>query len=289
MKRKAIVSLLLSIFLIIPLMATSCSKSNPGGSSFSPPSNGVGRTVTPTESDSGENDEKLPSNGKVICIDPGHGFRDAGAGAEGHELGPDTNEADVNLAVSKLLREELERLGYKVYMTHEGEIYPDIEQYVSDESYQTYYFDPEERVALINSKDPDYSISLHCNMFDDPGVRGTKLYVFDQSIYSDTPSENVKTAMSIAESLKRVFPDANNPTVDTQSLALVRDIKCNGVLIEMGFVSSPEDAADLIDPEWQKKFARAVANGTNDYFFPTEPADSDTTEAEPGPAPVPGN
>ena len=283
MKRKAFVSLLLSIFLIIPLMATSCSKSNPGVSSFSPPSNGVGRTVTPTETDSGENDEKLPSNGKVICVDPGHGFRDAGAGAEGHELGPDTNEADVNLAVSKILKEELERLGYKVYMTHEGEISPDIEQYVSDESYQTFYFDPEERVALINSKNPDYSISLHCNMFNDPGVRGTKLYVFDQSIYTDTPSENVKTAMSIAESLKLVFPDVNDPTIDTQSLALVRDIICNGVLIEMGFVSSPEDAADLIDPEWQKKFARGVANGINEYFFPSgsDAVDSADSSDEP--------
>ena len=283
MKRKALISLLLSFFLILPLITTSCSSSNPGGSSFSPPSNGAGRIAADSASSESEDTEKRPENGKVICVDPGHGFRDAGAGAEGHELGPDTNEADVNLSVSKFLKEELERLGYKVYMTHEGEISPDIEQYVSDESYQTFYFDPEERVALINSKNPDYSISLHCNMFNDPSVRGTKLYVFDQSIYTDTPSENVKTAMSIAESLKLVFPDVNDPTIDTQSLALVRDIICNGVLIEMGFVSSPEDAADLIDPEWQKKFARGVANGINEYFFPSgsDAVDSADSSDEP--------
>lgn len=284
MKIIRFISVILIFLLLFSLTLVSCS-SKKSGSSFSPPSNGAGRIAEESTADETESTEKHPDNGKVICVDPGHGFRDAGAGAEGHELGPDTNEADVNLAVSKLLREELERLGYKVIMTHEGEITPEIEQYVSDESYQTYYFDPEERVALINSKKPDYSISLHCNLFDDPSVRGTKLYVFDQSIYTETPSENVKASMSIAESLKHVFPDAKEPTIDTQSLALVRDIACSGVLIEMGFVSSPEDAADLINPEWQKKFAQGVAQGINDYFFPS----GSDASATAGPADEPQN
>ncbi len=279
MNKKTLISFALVFTILLSLLLASCS-SKQNGSSFSPPSNGAGRTVDESSSDETHDAERLPANGKVICIDPGHGFRDKGAGAEGHELGPDKSESDVNLEVSLFLRDELERLGYRVYMTHEGEITPEISGYVSDESYQTYYFDPEERTQVINSIKPDYSISLHCNMYDDPDVKGTKLFVFDQSIYSDTPSDNVKAAMSIAENIKLVFPDANDPTIDTQSLALVRDITCNGVLIEMGFVSSPEDAANLIDPEWQKEFARGVANGINAFFFPSGSDTSDTAGGE---------
>ena len=276
MRRIRTVLILIFALAVLSAVLSSCSSSS-GGSDFSPPAGGVGRSdVAVTDTEKREPD--LPDNGKTIMIDPGHGFRDAGSGAEDHELGPDTNEADVNLAVAKLLKEELLHLGYKVIMTHEGEITPEIQKYVSKESYQTYYFDPDERVELINSKKPDYSISLHCNVFGDPDVRGTKAYVFDNTLYSDNESENVKKARKIIERLHAVFPDAKEPTLDSQSYALVRDTTCDSVLIEMGFVTNPEDAANLIDPEWQKTFARGVAEGVDSYFNPNGTAPAETGE-----------
>jgi N-acetylmuramoyl-L-alanine amidase len=34
----------------------------------------------------------------------------------------------------------------------------------------------------------------------------------------------------------------------------------------MGFISNPDDAKKLVDPEWQAKFAEAVAAGTDEYL-----------------------
>ena len=54
--------------------------------------------------------------GITICIDPGHGFDDPGASTE--YLGQWT-EADVNLAIGLMLRDELVARGYTVIMTHD--------------------------------------------------------------------------------------------------------------------------------------------------------------------------
>ncbi|MBQ6262871.1 MAG: N-acetylmuramoyl-L-alanine amidase [Clostridia bacterium] len=218
----------------------------------------------------------MPPNGKTIFVDPGHGFRDPGAGAENYELGEGRDESWVTLAVSKLLGEKLEALGYTVLFTHQNESTPDIEQYLTDN-----YFDPNERVALVNSKMCDYFISLHCNIFDDPEVDGTKLYIFDNPIKTNHDSEQI--ALLIADKIDSAFPDARKCTLDTQSLAVIREVTVASCLIEMGFVSNPSDAAKLVDPEWQSTFAEAVAAGINAYFFPSESDAPDTAETEPSP------
>lgn len=38
------------------------------------------------------------------------------------------------------------------------------------------------------------------------------------------------------------------------------------ILIEMGFASNKDDAANLLDPEWRETFVSAVADGIGDYL-----------------------
>ena len=273
MNKKTLISFALVFTILLSLLLASCS-SKQNGSSFSPPSNGAGRNVTPDSSEITQSGEKLPPNGKTVIIDPGHGFRDPGAGAENYELGEGKDERWVTLAVSKLLGERLEDLGYSVVFTHQDESYPEIEQYLTDN-----YFDPNERVALVNSKTCDYFISLHCNIFDDPDADGTKLYIFDNPIKTNHDSEQI--ALLIADKIDTAFPDARKCTIDTQSLAVIREVTVASCLIEMGFISSPSDAEKLVDPDWQATFASAVADGINAYFFPTDTDDTAETEQEP--------
>lgn len=61
---------------------------------------------------------------KTICIDPGHGFGDIGAGSE--YIG-DLSEKDINLKFAKFLSDELASRGYDVFMTHDGETFPKTE------------------------------------------------------------------------------------------------------------------------------------------------------------------
>ena len=272
MKKITLLLIITLSLLLFVILITSCS-SGTGKSSFSPPSNGVGRPDEPVQSDDTDNSVKLPQNGTIIYIDPGHGFRDPGAGAENYELGEGRDEKFVTLAVAEILGDKLEDLGYTVLFTHKGKSDSEIEKYLDDN-----YFDPNERVALVNSKKCDYFISLHCNIFDDPDVDGTKLYFFDNPIKSNHDSELI--AGLIAEKIDTAFPDARKCTVETNSLAVIREVTVPSCLIEMGFVSNPGDAAKLVDPQWQKSFAEAVASGINAYFHPTEADKSVASESE---------
>ena len=58
----------------------------------------------------------LPLIGHTIFIDPGHGGRDPGA------IYFNIKEKDINLEISKILKEELEKEGAIVYMTREEDI-----------------------------------------------------------------------------------------------------------------------------------------------------------------------
>lgn len=91
---------------------------------------------------------RKPLTGVKILLDPGHG------GAESGALGPTRYpEKAVNLAVSKLLQQELVARGATVYMTREED---------KDVSLQ-------DRVAMIDKLKPAIAISVHYNSLPDNG------------------------------------------------------------------------------------------------------------------------
>ena len=61
------------------------------------------------------NAEEQILKGKIIYIDPGHGGRDPGATYK------EIRESDINLQISKYLKEELEKNGATVYLTRIGD------------------------------------------------------------------------------------------------------------------------------------------------------------------------
>ncbi len=58
----------------------------------------------------------LPLAGKTIVLDPGHGGADGGA--EGSD---ETQEKEITLKVSNLLKDYLQQAGASVYLTREGD------------------------------------------------------------------------------------------------------------------------------------------------------------------------
>lgn len=90
---------------------------------------------------------------KLILIDPGHGEDDPGMiGADGLE------EKGINLAISLLLKSELETRGYSVVMTRETDkgLY---DASANNKKAQ----DMQRRIAMIGEKSPVLSVSIHQN------------------------------------------------------------------------------------------------------------------------------
>lgn len=112
-------------------------------------------------------EKKLPSNVYDITIDPGHGGRDSGA--LGTLNGTLYMEKDINLLISLKLKEELEKLGYKVLITRETDLY--IESY-GDEG----------RAVLPNKYKTKLNLSIHQNsdtVYANAG--GVEVYIANDS------------------------------------------------------------------------------------------------------------
>ncbi|MBE6568773.1 MAG: N-acetylmuramoyl-L-alanine amidase [Ruminococcaceae bacterium] len=218
------------------------------------PSIGVGRQKQEEEP------VEQTGGGITICVDPGHGFDDAGASST---YVTECDERELTLRYALDLRTELEAMGYKVLMTHDGTAFPK-----TTEDDGNNKFNPYERAAYVNSQNVDYFISLHCDSYTDETVGGTRVYFCNTEIKTKDYSEDVANAIST--SLNNAFESGMDARVlemkPAESYAVIRETYTAGSLIEIGFITSPDDAAKIQDAEWQSKFVKAVAAGINDYF-----------------------
>lgn len=182
-----------------------------------------------------------PLTGVKILLDPGHG------GAESGALGPTSYpEKAVNLAVSKLLQQELVARGATVYMTREE----DKEVSLQD------------RVAMIDKFQPAIAISVHYNSLPDNGdaqnTQGIGTFWYNTQAHSLA----VFLHNYLVEKLER--PSYG---VFWNNLALTRPATAPSVLLELGFMSNPVEFEWVTNPKEQPKLASAIADGITAWFF----------------------
>lgn len=266
MKYKYTKLLILAVCLTAVLLtATSCSSASDESASgeteraedvLATPSDGIGReeveNVTPP----------APDNGVVICIDPGHGFMDGGCG-EGL-LADGLLEKDINLAIATYLQAELDHLGYDTIMTRDETTF---KKGPADDGNKL--FNPTERASYANTLDIDYYISIHVNSFvGDSTVRGMRIYFKETSRKTSPISDDV--AYLLGEAVYAEFPNDKKPVVvdhtNETSFAVIRETVAPASLVEVGFATNEYDAANMVNPEWQKRIAKALALGIDAHF-----------------------
>jgi N-acetylmuramoyl-L-alanine amidase len=184
---------------------------------------------------------RKPLTGVKILLDPGHG------GAESGALGPTRYpEKAVNLAVSKLLQQELVERGATVYMTREED---------KDVSLQ-------DRVAMIDKLKPAIAISVHYNSLPDNGdaekTQGIGTFWYNTQAHSLAVFLHNYLVKKLERPSYGVFWD---------NLALTRPATTPSVLLELGFMSSPVEFEWVTNPKEQPKLARAIADGITEWFF----------------------
>jgi N-acetylmuramoyl-L-alanine amidase len=215
---------------------------------------------------------------KIIVIDPGHGGHDPGA------LGAESREKDLNLAAARVLKARLERSGrYRVVMTRNDDIYVPLET----------------RVQIARRANADLFISLHSDSGSSPDLRGATVYtlsdkgsertargVMDSSnwfINVDLPGQTRAVnqilldltqratrnrSAAFAEDLlghigERVQPHASHRDASYMVL-LAPDVPA--VLLEMGFITNPDDERLLNSPAKRDRFMGEVADSIDAYF-----------------------
>ncbi len=190
-----------------------------------------------------------PKGEYTIVIDAGHGGRDGGSvGVNG------SIEKNLNLAYAKTLQKMLTKSGVNVVMTRNGD------NGLYDENADNKKLsDMRARRDIIREAQPDLVISLHMNSFPLDSCKGAKTFY---QIGSDI-SYNV--AKAIQNSLHYYIDNASS-TVSAGDYYILNCTNYTSVLIECGFVSSPEEEQLLQDENYREEFIYSVYRGIMLYL-----------------------
>ncbi|MEN2466494.1 N-acetylmuramoyl-L-alanine amidase [Ornithinibacillus sp. JPR2-1] len=187
------------------------------------------------------NQQEDSSSGPVykVVVDPGHGGDDPGAiGASG------SFEKDFTLSLSKKLAALLgQESALEVYMTREEDVF------ISTET--------RERPNFANDLSADLYVSIHANTYDNPSVSGTETYYYhdDAEVLANTIHKHLLSATG--------YTDRG---VRKENYFVLTDTTMPAVLLEVGYLTNPEQEREMISEEFQQTAAEAIRDGIKEYL-----------------------
>ena len=193
-----------------------------------------------------EEKQTFKPSDKVIVLDAGHGGSDTGA------VGPHgLTEKEVTLAVALKAEELLKAEGMKVVMTRKT----DIDVAAPNAS------NTQELQARVDKTPPqaDIFISIHCNAFSNPASHGMETY------YSNSNYGGQRLAQLLNEEIAK-HGKLYNRGVKAANFYVIKRAKVPASLIELGFITNPDEEELLADEHYQNLLAGAITNAVKRYF-----------------------
>ncbi len=189
----------------------------------------------------------LPLLGRRIVIDAGHGGIDPGA------CRGDLAEEAIVLDLSLQLRAMLAAAGADVRLTRETD--RDLSDSVPlERAASRKRRDIIGRVDLVNKWQPDVFLSIHVNAISASRWRGAQVFSQQQNPQSAALAEALQAA------LRRVLQNTDRQA-KPGDYRILNDSEPLSALLEVGFISNPEEARLLADPGYRQQVAWAILNG----------------------------
>lgn len=186
--------------------------------------------------------------GKVIYLDPGHGGLDPGA------IYKDIEESSINLQISKKLMATLEQEGAIVYLTRNDDY-----DLAANNAINRKRSDLSRRGNIINRSMCDLYLSIHLNADVSTTWRGAQVF------YDDINPNNIKIAQIMQQVLQEDL-NSNREYKETSEMYLHKRVTRPGVLIEVGFITNPNERYLLMQDSYQQKVANTITRGIKKYF-----------------------
>lgn len=207
--------------------------------------------------------------GKVVVIDAGHGGGDPGCVSAAGIL-----EKDVDLAVARKLATHFRRAAIWAVLTRDedddtvpsGGVGDSPARPRQEANGRTTGEDNwrgarlEARADVANRRSADLFLSIHANSFPEPYWHGAQTFHYPGS------KEGEKLAVAIQKKLieRQLTPDYRQAK-EARFVVLER-ARMPAALVEVGFLSNPEEARRLADPAYQDRLCRAIFDGVVDYL-----------------------
>jgi len=172
----------------------------------------------------------------IVAIDAGHGGKDTGA------IGPTgLLEKDVALDIAQRVRELLVRAGVRVLMTRETDVFVELA----------------DRPRVAKLQGVTAFVSIHANASTRPASNGSETYHL-------SPQSQVFAQM-VQEELGRI-PGLANRGVKTANFLVLRESDVPAVLVEVAYVSNPDEEARLRQNVFRQRLADAIARGVQRFL-----------------------
>lgn len=206
--------------------------------------------------------------GPLVCIDAGHqGHGNSetepdGPGSATYKAKVTTGtsgvasgltEAQLNLAVSCQLRDELIARGYNVLMIRESQ---DVD--ISNS----------ERAQMANNAGADIFVRIHANGSDNADVSGvltmspTAANPYIASLYPACHSLSECVVNAICAETGAV----NRGVYETDTMSGINWAAIPVTIVEMGYMTNPAEDLLMASPDYQAKIVNGIANGIDSYF-----------------------
>ncbi len=243
-----------------------------------------GRNSIKTISDVQQKDRDI-----VVAIDAGHGGEDPGATGKNR-----TREKDVVLAIARELKKTIDaRPGMRGVLIRTGD----------------YYIPLRDRFEKARKHRADLFVSIHADAFKKRSVTGSSVFVLSRkgasseyarrlaasensadlvggvtlsdkddmlaSVLLDlSQSATMEASQAVADSVFSSL-DSMGKThknhVEHANFMVLKSPDVPSILVETAFISNPTEEKRLKDPAWQRKIARTIGDGAQDYFYLSPP------------------
>ncbi len=173
----------------------------------------------------------------TVLIDAGHGGKDPGARAK-----DGTNEKDLNLDVALRLNRILNDIGFNTMMTRKDDRYVDLAS----------------RSGMANNNYVDFFMSIHFNAFTST-AKGIETLYYPNEVTDEYPFDNKKMANIFHNEIIDALKRPSRGITPRPGLHVLNKTKMPAILAELGFMTNPEEFAQVKKAEYREMAARALA------------------------------
>ena len=172
-------------------------------------------------------------------------------GATGVSTGQ--KESELNLKVSLLLKEELTKKGYTVIMTRT----------INDVNMSN-----SERAKIANNANADAFIRIHANSASSSSAKGVlTMCQTEKNIYNGhLAQDSYNLSKLVVDNIVKKTGANNRSVTKTDTMSGINWCTVPTTIVEMGFLSNPEEDKLMATQEYQKKIVDGIVQGIEEYF-----------------------
>lgn len=207
--------------------------------------------------------------GHKIAIDPGH---QAHGNSEQEPIGPGASqqkakvasgttgrttgvtEYELNLDVSLKLRDELTARGYEVYMTRETH---DVD--ISNA----------QRAQMAADSGSDILVRIHANGSENTSVSGALTMAPSTAnpyLSGEVAAQCQKLSQTVIDAFCAATGANNQGVYQTDEMSGLNWCTIPSTIVEMGYMTNPEEDTRMQTEEYQNQMVQGIANGIDQYF-----------------------